>query len=226
MENEIANKKVVITIGREFGSGGREIGKRLAKKLNIPLYDKEIAKLVAEKGNLAEKYLLENEEKAPSYWDFAMPNPTVIASYYYQSMSQTIYLEQSEMIKELAKNGACVIVGRCSDYVLRNSGSVNVFIFASINNRITRKLNLAKENENIVYEPKEMKKIVKNVDKRRAKYYRYYTSQEWGAKENYDICINTDKLSIDGAVDAIISYVTHFVSDNEKTAAEAVKARV
>lgn len=213
MANEIIEKKVVITIGREYGSGGHEIGKRLAKKLDIPFYDKEIATLVAQKGDLAEKYLLDNEEKAPSYWEFSLPNQTAVTTYYYQSMSQTIYLEQTDMIKELAKKGACVIVGRCSDYILRTVGSINVFIYASLANRIARKIKLSKENDNVNYEPKEMKKMIIHIDKKREKYYRYFTSHEWGDKENYDLCINTDKLSIAGAVDAIISYVKHFVTD-------------
>ncbi|MEG1608488.1 MAG: cytidylate kinase-like family protein [Clostridia bacterium] len=216
MANEIIENKIVITVGREYGSGGHEIAKRLAKKLDIPFYDKEIAQLVAEKGDLAEKYLLDNEEKAPSYWDFALPNQTVVTTYYYQSMSQTIYLEQTEMIKELAKKGACVIVGRCSDFLLRTIGSINVFVYASLDKRIERKIKLSKENDNVSYEAKEMRKMINSIDKKRKKYYKYYTSQTWGDKTNYDICINTDKLSIDGAVDAIISYVKHAVADKGK----------
>lgn len=210
MLRDIKKDKLVITIGREYGSGGHEIAKRLAKKLDIPFYDKEIAHLVSEKGDLAEKYLLKNEEKAPSYWDFAIPSQNVLSTYYYQSVSQTIFLEQAEMIKELAKKGACIIVGRAADYVLRTIGSINVFIYASLDSRINRKIELLKENENKTFEAGEMKKLVKSVDKKRSKYYKYYTSQNWGEKENYDICINTDKFGIDGAVEAIAALLENF----------------
>ena len=159
--------KRVITIGREFGSGGREIGILLAKRLDIPFYDKELLKLASQEGEFDEKFLAANEEKAP---DLSAPSlgRMAMTTFYQPSLSDTIFLEQSKIIRGLAAKGPCVIVGRCADYVLREEGSVDIFISASMEYRIKRKRAVVPEKKDDTDE--EMEKYIREADKQRMKY--------------------------------------------------------
>ncbi len=148
----------IITIGREFGSGGHEIGMKLAEMLGIPFYDKEILKKVAEKGNLHEGFLESHEEKAPQFLATSLER-TMIDTYYQPSLSDTIFLEQSKVIKEIAEEGPCVIVGRCADYVLREMDTFNVFVCASMAHKISRKHAVAPEKAD--YTDAQMEKYIK-----------------------------------------------------------------
>ena len=204
----------VITIGREFGSGGHEVGSRLAKRLGIPFYDKEILSLTAENSRFAESYLQKVDEKRPVFLGggasflsgaaFGSAGEAMMSQFYHLSVNDQVFLEQSKVMHELAKKGSCVIVGRGSDYVLRDEKSINIFICADLKDRVKRKLSLA-ENSGLTEE--QVEKIIVNTDKTRAKFYEYYTHESWGDSRHYDLCVNTSSVGIDGAVDVIADFI-------------------
>ena len=194
----------VITIGREFGSGGHEIGLKLADALHIPFYDKLLVSMVAEEGEFAQEFLDEMDEKVDIH---IAPFLATRSSYsvYQQPMSDRIFFRQADIIRKLADDGPCVIVGRCADYVLDGRQNViRIFIYGELEDRIARKSTM---NELKELEADSLKKHVVSTDKKRARYYRHYTGLKWGEKENYDLCINTSKTGIDGAVEAIKAYI-------------------
>lgn len=188
-------KNIIITIGREFGSGGREIGCKLSEKLGIPFYDKELISKVAEKIQCGEGAIEFYEEQAPAML-FA---PNSLFATYEMPMSDKIYIAQSHVIEELAEKGSCIIIGRCADYILKDHPEVfNVFIHADIESRIERKLHIVTDI------PKEkMKSHILGIDKKRAKYYNYYTDDKWGASSTYHLSLDSSALGIDGCVDLI-----------------------
>ena len=198
-------KKRVVTIAREFGSGGREIGLKLAEALNVPFYDKNLLKEVAESGGMHEDFIAENEERSPM---IAAPlfGRNMLATYYQPSFSDTIFIEQAKLIKNIAERGPCVIVGRCADYVLRDDPDVvKVFISASMEFKISRKQSIAPEKAD--YSDAEMEKYIKDVSKQRIRYYEHYTGMKKGMASNFDLCIRTDKVGTDGAVKLILDYL-------------------
>ncbi len=207
----------VITIGRQFGSGGHEVGYRLAKKLNIPFYDKELLTLTAENSRFAEEYLKKMDEHKPGFLSggssgFASGaviggGEGMMSHYYNLSANDQIFLEQGKVIKELASKGPCVIVGRGSDYVLKDFGSINIFVFAPIKDRVVRKMALDEEKKATA---DEVRKYIEKTDKTRAKYYEYYTHDRWGDAAHYSLCVNTAEVGIDGAVDVICKYVESY----------------
>ncbi len=189
-------KKVIITIGREFGSGGREIGLKLAKKLDIPFFDKEIIRKAAEDSGIVESVM--------DYYDEHHSSPifatgSILFDIYQMPMSDRVYLEQSRAIRAIAEKGSCVIVGRCADVVLeKNPGLVRVFICANMEDKIARKKQILTDKTDAQIEAH-----IRSVDKKRAKYYTYYTDKRWGEAKHYDISINSGLLGIDGTVDLI-----------------------
>ncbi len=192
----------IITIGREFGSGGREIGIRLAERLNIPFYDKELITLAAEAGGMSEEMIRANEEQMPR----ARIGRMSFASFSYNpNFSDTIYLHQCSVLKKLAEEGPAVIVGRCADYVLRDKPTLNVFIAASMPYKLARKRGMAPEKAD--YTDEEMLKYIASVDARRRKYYEHYTGQKWGHIENYHLCVHSDLVDIEGSVNTILAYL-------------------
>lgn len=198
-------KKPIVTISRQFGSGGHEVGKRLAAQLGIKFYDKELVDLLAKDGKYDADFIVAHEEKCsppvyPIVPGFAMP------SFYRDLPSDLIYKGQSKLVRTLAERSACVVVGRCADYILRAMHPVNCFIYGSLEERIKRKMSMVPEGFDITYE--EIKKRIQTVDKRRAKYHEFYTDRKWGRMEEYDLCINTDKVGIDGAVETIKAYLS------------------
>ncbi len=195
----------IITISRQFGSGGHEIAKRLAERLKLPFYDKDILRIVEEKTHYSEEYLRENEEQVPSLLNgpFYGSGHT---SFYPQVSTDKVFFSISHVLKDIAEKGPCIIVGRCSDYVLHDFNPLNFFIYASMESKIERKLSLLRENDEPMISADEMKKQVRYVDKQRAKYYEFYTDQKWGQPANYHLCINTSSLSIDQAVEILYSY--------------------
>ena len=191
----------IITIGREFGSGGHEIGLRLADELHIPFYDKLLVSMVAEEGEFAREFLDEMDEKVDIH---IAPFLATRSSYsvYQQPMSDKIFFRQAEIIRKLAEDGPCVIVGRCADYVLEGRKDViRVFLYGDLEDRISRKGTM------LEMEGDALKKHVIDTDRKRSRYYRHYTGLKWGDKENYDICINTSRTGIEGAVAAILAFV-------------------
>jgi cytidylate kinase len=189
-------KANIITISREFGSGGREIGQKLAAKLGIPFYDKEIIAETAYKTGFAEEYVKKQGEYASARnwfeYSFSARNNS-----YGMSPEDYLWSKQREVILDLVKKGPCVIVGRCADYILRDRKDVlNVFIHADYDKRIKRICEVYKE-------PEHTEKMLKDIDKKRSFNYKYYTEQTWGKSQNYDITLDAGTLGIDQCVDII-----------------------
>ena len=196
----------VITIGREFGSGGRELGGRLAHELGYVFYDKEIITAIVNDTDLAEGYVKEVlDGKNRSFFTFTI-NQTMNVNMDYQiQQMQTIIKAQTEVIKEMALKSDCVIVGRCADYILkdlRDAGEIELFrmfIYADPESRLKRCQERASEAEKNLSE-KEMIRRIRKVNRERASYYEDYTLQKWGEKSNYDICLNTSFMVIEDMV--------------------------
>ena len=193
----------IITIGREFGSGGRELGRRLAEELGFEYYDKEIINAIAQKTSMSQEYVQEVLEGKPhTLYPITIAQSMFIADNFYIQQEQSIYLAQSEIIRELAQKSNCVIVGRCADYILKDFKPFRIFVYADINSRIKRCFDRNTGSQKILTE-KEMKKQILKIDKDRAKYYNYYTGNEWSDKINYDLCINTTDVVIKEIVPVI-----------------------
>lgn len=192
----------VITIGREFGSGGRELGVRLANALDFAYYDKEIITAIVNHTDLAEGFVKEVVEgKSARFFPLSIGQSMNINVDYQIHQMQSIVKAQTETIKEMALKSNCVIVGRCADYILkdlRDAGEIELFrlfIYADPESRLARCKQRAKEGENLT--DKEMEKQIKRINKDRASYYEDYTLQKWGDKSNYDICLNTSFMNIE-----------------------------
>ncbi len=189
----------VITIGRQFGSGGRSVGKYIAEKLGIPYYDSELITLAAEKYGLDTEVCKQNDEKSSKALVGLFSS--IPSGYYYpmynDMIKDTLFQAQAEIIREIAAK-PCVIVGRCSDYILKDKPNLfKVFLYADMPSRKKRLAERYGTTEKV-------EKLLAKVDKQRANYYNYYTEWQWGAKENYDICINTSKLTAAEIGDIII----------------------
>ena len=186
----------IITISREFGSGGRTIGRKLAEKLGIPCYDQEIIEKIAVESGLAKEYIAESSEYT-SYGGW-LSGAFVPRDMNGHSLQDDLWIIQNEIIKKLADEGPCVIVGRCADYILRGEADLlRVFIHADMEKRAERIVAVYGENAN------SPEKRLKDKDKRRAAYYNYYTDCKWGDKGNYDLILNSSTLGIDKCVDIL-----------------------
>ncbi len=196
----------VFTIGRQFGSGGRQVGKTLAEKLGIPFYDKELIAISAQDSGLSEALFTNADEKATSsiFYSLVMGNyPMASGALGVTEMplNDQLFLIQSKTIKRLAAEGPCVIVGRCADYILRDlENTMSIFIHADIAQRAERAIR--------VYEVKENKAedVCLKADKQRANFYNYYSDRKWGMCRTYDMSLDSGKLGIEGCVDQIINY--------------------
>ncbi|MDO5407537.1 MAG: cytidylate kinase-like family protein [Eubacteriales bacterium] len=190
--------KKVITISREFGSGGREIGFRLAEKLGIPFYDKELISMAAEDSNIAEEAFHANDEVIGRQeridHEYVSVNP--FSTLYEVPVSDQVFMAQSQMIRKLEKQGPCVIIGRCSDIIVEDG--LNVFICATMKKRVERMLMLQPEAS-----AKGMDSRIRAIDKKRRDYYQYYSGNEWGSPRNYDLCLNSGKLGVERCVEII-----------------------
>ena len=192
----------IITIGREFGSGGREFGRRLAEELNYEYYDKEIITEISKHTSLSEEYVKEVLEKKPhNLYPITIGQSMAIFNDYQTKQIQSIYTAQCEILKYLAEKSNCVIVGRCADYILKEYNPYRIFVHASMESRINRCLSRKNENEDL--DSKKLEKYFIIVDKDRAKYYEFYTYQKWGDKKNYDLCVNTTNVNIKEIVSVI-----------------------
>ena len=199
-------KKTIITISREFGSGGREIGKKLAEQLNVPFYDKELIEIAAKESGL-DKELFEEEDSRTSKgfrllgalgYSLGGPLSTITEL----SLNDRLFLVQSQVIEQVAKEGACVIVGRCADYVLKDYPNVvSVFVHAD------RKFCLDRSMERHSMTEKEMQKYIEKTDQYRGDFYRYHTGHEWVDARNYDLCLNSGKLGFEKCVEEIKAYI-------------------
>lgn len=186
----------IITISREFGSGGRTIGRKVAEKLGIPCYDAELVEKIAEESGYAEEYIKEEGEYTSGGWLSTLFSDRTNGL----TNQDKLWNVQSKVIRELAEKESCVIVGRCADYILRDKADcLTVFIHASLEKRAER---IVREYGETDETPEER---LKDKDKRRATYYRFYTDMKWGQAKNYQICLDSGELGIDKCVDIIAS---------------------
>lgn len=185
----------IITIGREFGSGGREIGRRLSENLSFAYYDQEIISEIAKRTSLSEKYV-EAIVEQHSLFSF----PIHIGRSFYPvadpALDQTlkIYQEQTRIILEMARKSDCVIVGRCADFILKEENPFRIFVYADVESKLRRCRTKGPAQENL--SDSELKQKMSGIDKKRANYYELLTGRSWGNKLNYDLCINTSGLDI------------------------------
>ena len=197
----------IITIGREFGSGGHEIGAHLAEKLEIPLYDKEMLDRASKDSGIAEEILKAHDEKPTSSFLYSLVMDTYSLGYTnsaYMDMpiNHKIFLAQFDTIKNLADKESCVIIGRCADYALADYPNVvSVFITANEDVKIRTLMERHKISES------QAKDVMIKTDKKRASYYNYYSSKRWGDSKSYDLCMNSSKIGYDGVVKMIQDFV-------------------
>ncbi len=199
--------RFIITIGRQFGSGGRAIGEKLAQKLGVAFYDKELISLAAKESGLSPEVFDSVDEKAANSLLYSLSMGLYNFGSGFSAMgdlpvNDRLYLLQHKIIRELGERESCVIIGRCADYVLRdNPACVNIFIYADM---AFRKREAIKRHG---IDEAHAEHIITKTDKSRANYYSFYSGQKWGAAENYDLCINSSKLSEDSIVELIIDYI-------------------
>lgn len=189
----------VITISREYGSGGRELGMKLADKLGIPFYDKELIGMIAKEGNIEESVLKANDEVVPDLDNYSARE---IPPYYQIAMSERIYKVQSKVIQDLADKGPCVIVGRCADAILKDS--VDIFVYADLDSRVRRirslEPNLSEESARLE---------IRSIDKKRKAYHQYYSGKEWGIMKDYHLCLNSSLAGVEGCLEAVFAYLKY-----------------
>ena len=190
----------IVTISRQYGSGGREIGKKLAARLGIPYYDKELIILAAEKSGYARSLFEEADQKASNSMIFSLMRAGSMVNTYDMPLNDKIYLIQSGVIQQVARQGPCVIVGRCADYILQERRDCfHVFIAGELKDRAARVI----EEHGI--SAAAARSHVKDRDRRRSSYYKHITDQVWGMAANYDLCLNSSKLGIDRCVELILA---------------------
>lgn len=200
-------KKVIITIGRQYGSGGAEVGKKLGAKLGLDVYDKEILRMTSNESGIRESYFHLADERAgkkllykivqsmvPENTNPSLGNDLVSAD--------NLFRFQSSVIRKLAQEQSCIFIGRCAEHVLEEEENlVRVFIRADMDARIER------IREKGYYEEEEIPKNIKRMDKERRDYHRYYTGKDWESIENYDLVLDSGKIGTDGCVECIINYL-------------------
>lgn len=188
------SKHVIITIGREFGSEGHEIGKELAERLGINMYDKDLLAIAAKRSGLAVEHLANVDESISTrflepYLGFSMGN---------DNLNDKLFAEESQIIRDIASKESCIIIGRCADYVLKDEeGCINVFIYAPYEKRVE----IIREKHKITEEA--AKKLVKKMDQVRNSYYTFYAGKDWNRKEGKDLMLNRAKFGIKGCVDIL-----------------------
>ncbi len=202
----------IITIGRQFGSGGHEIGEKLAKKLNIPFYDKELLTRAAKESGFCEEMLETHDERPTNSFLYNLVMDTYSFGYNSSSfvdmpISHKVFLAQFDTIKRIASEGACVLVGRCADYALAEyQNCVHIFIHGDEEHKVKR---IMKKYDLTEQKAKDM---INKKDKQRQSYYNYYSSKKWGRSDTYDLSVNSGKLGIDGTVNLLTQYVQNFES--------------
>lgn len=197
-------ERKVITISREYGAGGRTIGKMVADRLGIPFYDKQLVEKVAQESGFAEKFIEENGEHSPgrSFFSYAFAPQGIPGVMNGMSTSDYLWNAQCNVILDLAENGPCVIVGRNADYILKDRKDVlNVFLCASPQDRVERVMEMHHETEKMALER------IDDRDKKRKINYQHYTGRTWGMSQNYDICLDTSVVGKEYAADIIVEIV-------------------
>ena len=197
----------IIALGRQFGSGGREIGALLAKKMGVPFYDRELIALAAQKSGISPEVFANIDETATNSLLYALSTGAYMFSHHFSPSSDLplndkLYVLQNDLINDVVKDGACVIVGRCADYILKDDPNlISVFIHAPTEVRVRR----IAEKENIS-DTKARERILK-TDKKRANYYNFYTDKVWGDISNYEISLDSSRLGPEGTAEILLKYV-------------------
>ena len=192
----------IITISRQYGSGGREIGKLVSEKLGIPFYDSQLIKLASEKSGFSEKHFEDPEKNAGNSFHYSIARGM---QHQYRtatpwSFEETVFTTQSDVIRQVAAQGPAVFIGRCADYILRkNPDLLKVFIFADYDFRAERAMRVNG------IKPEDVKETIKVKDKRRANYYNYHADTKWGEASNYHIALDSSFVGIERAADIIAS---------------------
>lgn len=203
----MGEKRLIITIGRQYGSGGAEVGKLLSKELGISCYDKNILRMNSDESGIKESYFHLNDERAGDKLLYRIVSslvPEMKAPSFGSDLvsADNLFRFQSEVIRKLAAEESCIIIGRCADYVLGEAdGLVRVFLYADMEARIER----IKAKQ--LYDDKDVVKNIRRIDKERRDYHRYYTGRSWEDVENYDLMLNTSRLGIEGTVKTIKDYM-------------------
>lgn len=192
----------IITLSREFGSGGRELGKRLADYLGFAYYDREIITAIAKQGNLDETYVRRILEGGVQR-SFPITLGRTF-SFHYQQTATNLLLLQQKILKELSAKGDCIVVGRGADTTLENRHPFNLFVYADMDAKIKRCGNYADEKEHLT--EKELQTQIRRIDQQRRQYYELCTGKQWGEKENYHLCINTTGLEIQEFIPSVAEY--------------------
>lgn len=207
-ENKKLPEKYVITVGRTFGSGGRELARLIADKLGIAFYDKQLLVKAAEKAGMSPEFFERNDERAPRFFSglFSFShglNPMAVYSGPSSISSDAIYQAQSNFIHDIAVSGPCVIVGRTADYVLRDLDNVvNIFVHAPMDVCVRRILDRADSMT-----PSAARLLAERTNKIRAAFYNFYTDKRWGAAESYDLTLDSSLMPLDSAADFVIDYL-------------------
>lgn len=200
----------VITIGRQFGSGGREIGERVAKHYGIPWYDKDLLSRAAKESGFCEEMIQNHDERPTNSFLYNLVMDTYSFGYNSSSfvdmpISHKVFLAQFDTIKKIASEGPCVIVGRCADYALADfKKATHLFIYGNMDTKIKRicgKYDLPEAKA---------KEMIMKKDKQRQSYYNYYSSKKWNQADSYDLCINSSILGIEGTAELITQYIEDF----------------
>ena len=198
----------IITIGREYGSAGREIGYKVAEGFDIKLYDKEMLARAAKESGICQEIFQSHDEKATNSFPYSLLMDTYSMGYSGNSytdmpINHKVFLAQFDAIKKIADEGPCILVGRCADYALESYPNVvSVFIHADMQSRIRRIARLYDLTD------AKAKDLIVKTDKKRASYYNYYTNKKWSDAESYELCLTSSELGIEGTAQAIIDYVT------------------
>ena len=196
----------IITIGREFGSGGRELGLRLSQRLGIAYYDQEIISEISRRTELSEQYVRKMAEKKPM---FSFPLHIGRSFHYMQispwGLNLSIFREQSAIIREMAEKSDCVIVGRCADDILREMNPLRIFVYGDMETKLERCRKRTGSDEKMT--DREILSNIRKIDKNRSEYYGLYTGKVWGDKQSYDLCINTSKISVERASELLAEFV-------------------
>ena len=205
MDNKI-DGRVIVTIGRESGSGGRKIGLALAEALGVKCYDKELIKVAAQHSGLCEDILETHDEVPTRSFLYSLVMDTYSMNYHAghmdMPMEQKVFLAQYNTIKKIAEEESCVFVGRCADYALEDDPDlVSVFITGDKEDKIQHVM----ETYEFTYD--KAKDYVQKTDKRRSNYYNYYSNKRWGEASSYDLCLNRSHLGFDGTVQAIVDFI-------------------
>ena len=197
---------MIVTISREFGSGGRELGKRLSDVLEIPCYDKEIIQIIAEKQGFDEQYVSHVSEKnLQAAYPLTIGRRFTMAPHPVAKQAVAIAVEQQKIIENFAKQGDCIIIGRCADVILKDDRPFNIFVYADMDTKLKRCMERGPKGEDL--SGTELERKIREVDRERTKYREFYTGAKGNIRSNYHLCINTSDIEIKKIVPVVAEYI-------------------